>query len=327
MAQTNMDAPIRPLVNADCPALSLGQTVGAALIALRSMSLAQKIVYFYVVDEERKLRGVVPTRRLLMSTPDTPLATIMITQLLTIPDSATIFDACEYFVMYRLLAFPVVDKENHLLGMVDVSLFTDEMQDVAEAQTARDIFQLIGVRMAEGKRASPWAGFKNRFPWLVCNIVAGLLCALLAGLYENLLEMAVILAFFIPVVLTLAESISIQSMTITIQSLHDGRGLPAMFRALRIEFFTAAFLGLASGVAVALAALLWKHDPAASLAIGIAIALSMITAALLGVLLPTLIRAFRGDPHLAAGPIVLALADLATLLFYFNLAGMMLRHT
>jgi magnesium transporter len=325
MPLTNMDAPIRPLVNPDCPALRLGQTVGEVLTSLRSLNLAQKIVYFYVVDAERQLRGVVPTRRLLMTQPETKIETIMIDQLVTIPDTATVLDACEFFVMYRLLAFPVVDRENHLLGVVDVSLFTDEMQDVAAAQTARDIFQLIGVRMAEGKRASPWAGFANRFPWLLCNIAGGLCCALIAGLHAHLLSVRVVLAFFVPMVLTLAESVSIQSMTITIQALHAGRHAGGKFvRALLTEFLTAAMLGSASGLLVGLTAAVWKHEYDAAVAIGVAVALAIVTAALLGVMLPTVVRAFRGDPHLAAGPIVLAVADLATLTFYFELASHML---
>jgi len=324
MATGSLDVPLLPLINRDVPALRLEQTIGEVLVALRSMKLAQQIIYFYVVDQERKLRGVVPTRRLLMGKPETPLEKIMLDQIISIPDTATVFDACEFFVMYRLLAFPVVDRDNRLLGTVDVSLFTDEMQDVAAAQTARDVFQLIGVRFAEGKQVGPWDGFRNRFPWLVCNIAGGLACALVAGLYEHLLSVVVVLAFFVPVVLTLAESVSMQAMTLTIQNLHAGRGGRKLVRDLATEFFTAGLLGLASGTVVGLAALLWKHDLRVAAAIGGAIALSIVTAALLGVMLPTAVRAFRGDPHLAAGPIVLAIADLATLTFYFNLARLLL---
>jgi magnesium transporter len=167
-------------------------------------------------------------------------------------------------------------------------------------------------------------GFRNRFPWLLCNIGGGIICAFLAGLYESFLDSVIVLALFIPVVLALAESVSVQSMTITLQSLHGRRvGWRNTLRAVTAEFLTAVLLGSASGLLVGLVALVWKRQPAVAAAIGASICLAIITACLLGILLPTALRAFR-DPKIASGPIVLATADVATLLFYFNLAGLML---
>ena len=168
-------------------------------------------------------------------------------------------------------------------------------------------------------------GANCRFPWLLCNVGGGLLCAILIGRYEHLLDILVVLALFIPVVLALAESVSIQSVTLTLQNLSDGPIDWSVFgRALLKEFATAAMLGAGCGTLVGLAALVWKGAIGVGLVLVLAITLAMITACLLGVLMPTALRALKADPKIAAGPIVLALTDLATLIFYFNLAAILM---
>jgi magnesium transporter len=324
--QQKLDEPVIRHARHDYTTLQADQTIAQALESLRGGKLGERIVYFYVVDQGNRLLGVMPTRRLLMSSPDVRVRDLMNTNVISIPESMTTLEACELFVMHRLLAFPIVSEENKLLGVVDVNLFTEEMFEVSERQSAQDIFQLIGVHIARGRHVSPLVGFADRFPWLLCNIAGGIGCAFIAGLYENFMNAVIVLALFIPVVLALAESVSMQSMTITLQGFHEaGFDWRSIARSLRREFLVAALLGAASGFVVAAIAFIWKREPMIALAIWISIALSMITACLLGVLLPTLVRLFRGDPRIAAGPVVLATADIATLLFYFNLAGVLLR--
>jgi len=132
----------------------------------------------------------------------------------------------------------------------------------------------------------------------------------------------VVLALFIPVVLALAESVSMQSVTLTLQRLHGGPPVRGFLRRLIIqELGAAALLGAGCGTVVGTIATLWKGDPMLGAVVGLAITASVVTAGLLGLLLPTALHALRRDPRIAAGPIVLAVADVATLLFYFNLAG------
>ena len=156
-------------------------------------------------------------------------------------------------------------------------------------------------------------------------MAGGLLCAILASHYESLLDHLVVLALFIPVVLTLAEAVSIQSLTLTLQNLSDGPlNLKVIARGVGKEFLTALMLGMGCGTIVGIAAFVWKGAIGVGLVLALAITVAMITACLLGVLMPTALRAMKADPKIAAGPIVLALTDLATLLFYFNLAGILM---
>lgn len=298
-------------------------TISVALERARALPGTNVVLYCYVVDDENRLAGVVPIRRLLTNPPDAKIADIMIHDVVAIPSWATVLVAAEYFVNRRLLAFPVVKDDGTLLGIVDVSLFTDDVLALAH-ESFDGIFQIIGVHATEGR--TPWSSFKDRFPWLLSNITGGLLCAMLASRFESLLDVAVVLALFIPVVLALAESVSIQSVTLTLQNLHTGKFAWSPFgRAVVKEFATAALLGLGCGTLVAAAAWVWKGGGLVAAVLGSAIGASMITASLLGLVLPTALHASRADPKIAAGPIVLALTDLATLLFYFTVAGALLR--
>jgi hypothetical protein len=189
--------------------------------------------------------------------------------------------------------------------VADIGLFTREMADLADRQTAEDAFQLIGIHLRQN--VGPWAGFRDRFPWLMANVTGGLLAAFVTSRYESLLDAAVVLALFIPVVLALAESVSIQSVTLTLSTLHHATSaLPPLRRVAR-EIATATLLGIGCGVIVGGTAGLWQQNLLLFTAISVAITLSMITASLVGLLLPTMLRALRKDPNIASGPIVLAL--------------------
>jgi len=302
------------------------QTVGEALAYVQQSRVEGRIVYFYVTDDAGRLVGVVPTRRLLLNPPETKIADIMVRQVIAIPEQATLTDACEFFMLHRLLALPVVDDERRIVGVIDVELYTDEISDLARRGESDAIFQLIGIRLAQVSRASLVGAFRRRFPWLLCNIVGGLACAVLAACFETVLHEAIVLAMFIPVVLALGESVAIQTLTLSLQT-HHGLRLDwrMLWRILRRESTLGILLGLAAGALVALAALGWHGRGVIPLVIFDAILASATTAALLGLLVPAALRALERDPHVASGPIVLAMTDVATLFYYFGLAAWLLR--
>ncbi len=336
------DRPVATVARTDFIVLRQDLTVQQALDAIRSGSHAreatgaaepapsdhengERIVYFYIVDEQDRLVGVVPTRQLLTASLQQHLSDTMIRHVVTIPDTASILDACEFFVMYRFLAFPVVDDQQRMVGMVDVSMFTDEVFDIAERQKTNEVFELIGFRVAQVRDASPVRVFRFRFPWLLATITSGIFCALLAGAFEATLAQSLVLAFFITLILGLGESVSSQSMAVTIQALRAARPtLRWYIRTLRRELKTALLLGLSCGMIVALIAGLWRGEAAPAMVIGGSITLSLCSACLTGLTVPTLLHALRLDPKIAAGPLTFALTDILTLLFYFTLATLWL---
>jgi magnesium transporter len=326
VSEANLGDPIVRHMRTDPARLGVNLTVGEALAAIRQSPPPARIVYFYVVDDADRLKGVIPARALLLSSPEARLADIMLRSVIAIPAGATVLDACEFFMLHRFLAFPVVDPERRLIGAIDVELYTDELRDLSGGPSD-DLFQLIGVHLARARQLTPLRAFRNRFPWLMCNVMGGVAAAFLCGLFRAELERAVTLALFIPVVLALAESVSIQSISLTLQVF---RGKPPswllIFQRLHREFLVGLLLGGGSGLLVGSVALAWLDQwPLAWCVLG-GITAGVASAAVLGATVPSLLRRLKLDPQVAAGPIVLALTDVITLVCYFHLARSVLGH-
>jgi magnesium transporter len=311
----HFDEPVQKHPRHGFPLLRAGLSVKEALEAVRREGLAERIVYFYVVDEEGRLAGVLPVRRLLTADPGRRLSEIMVSHVVAIPATASVLEACELFAMHRFLALPVVDEARRVVGAVDISLFTDEVFDIAERQEFDDLFQAIGFRISELRRASAAAAFRIRFPWLLVTIAGGTVCALVAGAFQATLAESLVLVFFLTLVLGLGESVAAQSMTLTVQALHSVQPTLRWYvRALRRELATGLMLGAGCGMLVASVVGLW--DSRTALAVGASVALSLVGASLLGLTVPSVLRALRLDPKVAAGPVALAVADILTVLVY-----------
>ncbi|MDA0835826.1 MAG: CBS domain-containing protein [Planctomycetota bacterium] len=326
MKTYHLDDNILKYARADFVRVKQSSNIGEAMHEIRTTQLPGRIVYFYVVDDDNVLQGVLPTRRLLMSKPDVLVRDVMLTNVISVPSTATLADACDLFMLHRLLGLPVTDEENKIVGVVDVEVYTDEMSDLVRKEESDDFFQLIGVRLAEIRKASIPVVVKNRFPWLLCNVAGGLIAAVIAGFFQEILDRVVALALFVPVVLALAESVSIQSLTLTLQAHHGHQPvniiaeLASLFRELPVGLL----LGIGCAVLVGIAAWTWKGDAPVAAVLLLSISLSVTTATLLGMLVPVALRMLQTDPRIASGPITLALTDISTLLFYLGLATTML---
>jgi magnesium transporter len=321
----HLNEPVVKYARKDFPLLGHDWTVEHALEVIRQEGVGEKIIYFYVVDDKARLAGVLPTRRLLTAPVGTRLKDVMITRVVKIPHTATVLEACEMFVMHKFFAFPVVDGDGHVEGVVDVTLFAEEVFDIAEREQMEGVFEAIGFRASQVRGASPWKAFRYRFPWLLATIASGTVCAVLAGLFEATLAKSLIIAFFLTLVLALGESVSIQSMTVTIQALRLTQPTVRWYLdSLRREVPTAAMLGAACGVVVGLIVWLWRGAAMSALTIGGSIVASVTLACVFGLSIPFVLHALKLDPKIAAGPITLAVADVCTLLIYLLLATWLL---
>jgi len=315
-----LEHPITRYMRFDFCEVHAEQTVAEALNDLRIQQPEGRIIYFYVMDEADHLVGVVPTRRLLLSQPEAKIANLMVRNVVTVPSAATVREACELFLTHRYLAFPVMHNDR-MVGIVDVEVFAEGIDDLEQTKQQEDLFQLMGIHLSAAQQSSAWAGFTSRFPWLICNIVGGILAAFLTHAFEPLLAKVVSLALFVPVVLGLSESVAIQSVTLALHLLH---GQPPTLKALatrsRRELATGAMLGAACGLIVAMVALVWlgKRDVALCLLAGIGVGVA--GSAVFGLSMPYLLRLLQRDPQVAAGPVALVLADMLVLTVYFSVA-------
>jgi magnesium transporter len=325
----DFNSPIVDHARKDFPLLDAGMSVADALERIRREGVGERVIYFFATDAEERLVGVLPTRRLLTAPLETRLEEIMVRRVVAIPASATVLEACEFFVLYKFFAFPVVDRARRVVGVVDVSLFAEEMLEAGEREEERptvvnlgdDVFEALGFRLAQIRGASPWRVFRYRFPWLLATVAAGTACAVLAGAFEATLAGSLVVAFFLTMVLGLNESVSMQSMTLTIQALRVSTVTRRWFlENLRRELGTALLLGLACGTLVSAIVWIWRHDVKGAAVVGTSIAVSLVTACLFGFSVPSLLHSLKLDPKIAAGPVTLAVTDFFALAFYFSLA-------
>jgi magnesium transporter len=276
------------------------------------------------MDDEDRLEGVVPTRRLLLSPPEAKVREIMVPRVVTLPSTATVNDACQLFLAHKFLAFPVMHGER-MMGIVDVELFAEGIDDLERTKQQDDLFQLIGVHLTATQQVSPWQAFLGRFPWLLCNIGGGILAAVLAKWFDALLVEVVALALFVPVVLALSESVAIQSVTLALLVLH---GQPCNLSTLKSrlagEATTGLLLGLACGTIVAAVCLAWLGQPRVALCLLLGISLGVTASAAFGLSMPLVLRMSGRDPQVASGPIALVAADMITLSIYFSAAQWLL---
>jgi len=309
----------------DFVALPQGLTVQQALNAVRHQGVGDKIVYFYVVDDDDRLVGVLPTRRLLTPPLDQPLSEIMISRVVAIPHTGNVFDACDAFVLYRFLALPVVDKQRRIVGIVDLNLLTDEALDISEPERADEMFETIGFQVQQLRDTSPLRAFRFRFPWLLATVTSGTICAFVASFYEVTLTTTVMLAFFLTLVLALGESVSSQSMMVAIQSLHSTKPTFKWYvRAFHRETSTAMLLGVSFGAMISLIVWLWSGNGVVALVIGGSILMVLFAASFFGLTVPAVLHASKLDFKVSAGPVTLAVTDISTILFYLGVASIFL---
>jgi magnesium transporter len=330
----NFDAPVAEHARKDFPLLDANMTVGNALERIRREGVGERVIYFYAVDEQKRLVGVVPTRRLLTASLEMLLSEIMVRRVVAVPAAATVLDACEFFVLYKFLAFPVVDDKRRVIGIIDANLFAEEILEAGESEdrfratapVGPEFFEALGFRIEQIRGASPWRSFRYRFPWLLVTVTGGTLSAILARFFEATLARSLVLAFFLTMVLALNESVSMQSMSVTIHALRSmsvtGGWLAAAFRR---EAITALLLGVACGLVVSAIVFMWRHDVAGAFVIGGSIAVSLMSACVLGLGVPSLLHRFKLDLKIAAGPVTLAIADFVALVIYFTSAWLVLR--
>ncbi len=317
------DLPVQDVARRDVVVLAQNETIAAALVRLRGVGLGERIIYFYVTDNEGKLVGVVPTRRLLLSDPSAVVGEVMISPVISVLESDSFGDALRILIESRFLALPVIDHQGRLTGILDITRYTQQVLDLERRESAEEIFQIAGVHLEE-ETHNPLRMARGRFPWLLCNVASGLAAAFVSRAFDGLLSAIVALAFFIPLVLTLAESVAMQSVTMSLAHLSLLRRrlrARSMLREIAVGFL----LGGGTGVLVGIVGMVWlgARDVALVVAVGIVVASAI--GAIFGVLVPRAVHHWKLDPKIASGPAVLALTDIASLAAYFTLAAAVLQ--
>ncbi|MFL7791563.1 MAG: magnesium transporter [Anaerolineae bacterium] len=299
-----------------------GMTTEQAIAHLRASELEPGAVYYlFVVDADVRLVGVVPLRRLILAPPDQLIASIMDTDVIRVRADQDQEEAARLMSRYDLLALPVVDGEDHLLGLIT----HDDLVEVLEEEATEDIYRLGGLPEEHPHDAPILFALKTRLPWLALNLGTAMVSGVVLKLFENTIAQVAVLAMFFPVVAGVSGSAGTQALTVTVRGLSLGELDPRDgLRALGREVLIGLANGLTVGILVALIALLLGGVPILGVVVGIATLLNMIGAGIAGAVVPVFMQVLKIDPALASPILVTTITDACGYLFYLGLATLVL---
>jgi len=309
-------------MNPNVFALSEDLTAGEAITALQTARDVEMVFYLYVVDDRRHLVGVVSLRRLLLVPPDTPLKRIMTTEVHSAEVDTDQEDVARQVASYNLLALPVVDAENKLVGVVTV----DDVIDVITDEATEDVYRLAGLAAHDGVQTPPGEAFRRRLPWLAVNLVTAFVAASVVSLFTDTIAQVVALAVLMPVVAGMGGNAATQTLTVIVRGLALDEVTWANARSALIkEGLIGLGNGLALGAVAGLGAWWLAGDPILGLILGLAMILNMGVAAIAGTLIPLGLRALGVDPALASSVFITTLTDVFGFLSFLGLAALFIR--
>jgi magnesium transporter len=309
------------LMNPNVYALPEDLTAGEAITALQTSRDVEMVFYLYVVDERRHLVGVVSLRRLLLVPPDTPLKRIMTTEVYSARVDTDQEEVARQVASYNLLAIPVVDPENKLVGVITV----DDVIDVIKDEATEDVYRLAGLSADDGVLSPPLESLQRRLPWLGVNLATAFLAATVVGMFEYTISQVVVLAAFMPVVAGMGGNAATQTLAVVVRGLAIGELTWSNARsALQKE----ALVGLGNGVVLGAVAMLGAWLLEGNVVLGGVLALAMIInmfiAATAGTLIPLGLRALKVDPALASSVFITTLTDVFGFFSFLGLATIFL---
>jgi magnesium transporter len=297
-------------------------TVEQAFAHLRASQVEPRTVYYlFVVDADVRLVGVVPLRRLVVSPLSADIASIMDADVISVQADADQEEAARLMSRYDLLALPVVDGENHLLGLIT----HDDLVEVLEEEATEDIYRLGGLPEEQPYDAPIYSSLRTRLPWLALNLGTAMVSGIVLRLFESTIAQVAVLAMFFPVVAGVSGSAGTQALTVTVRGLSLGEIDPRDgFRALGREVLIGLANGLVVGALVALIALALGGAPILGLVVGVATLLNMIGAGIAGAVVPLIMQVLKVDPALASPILVTTITDACGYLFYLGFATLVL---
>jgi len=313
------------IMSPDMVAVHEEMTVSQAIDHIRKSVSTEQAFYIYVVDDHEHLVGVVPLRRLITADPSTPVKLIRNEEVASVTPETDQEEVARLVTKYNLLAIPVVSADRRLLGTITV----DDVIDVIHEEATEDIQRFGGAGGDETVFDPPSAVLSKRMIWRLINLATAILAASVIGLFEGSIRTLATLAVFMPIVASMGGIGTTQTATVVIRGIALGDMTTAhIWRVLKKELSLGLSTGAANGAVMAAIAYIWKGQFLLSVILGIALTFNMLVAAVVGTLIPLLLKTFRLDPAIASSVIITTFTDvfgffsflgLATLLIHFLL--------
>ena len=292
-----------------------------ALKSLQDQTEAEMVFYLYITDDDDRLVGVASLRALATTRSNTLLKDIMVKRVLSVRPETDQEDVAQIVAQYNYLAVPVLDADDHLIGIVTV----DDVVDVIREEATEDFLQMAGAgKDREILLKSSWENARARLPWLFASWIGGIVAATIIGAFEHMLQSIIALAAFIPVIIGMGGNIGTQSSTIIVRGMATGRieigsEMKVLFKEIRVGLILGGLYGLMLGLFAKFRFI--DVDPMLGVVVGLSIGCSMLMAVAVGTFIPMFLRKVDIDPAIATGPFVTTSIDILGVLFYFVIAG------
>lgn len=289
--------------------LRQGLTVGQALQKIRLSDRDKETIYYaYVTDDNRKLVSVVSLRQLLFTIPDVFIREIASQRVIRVRTDTPQEEVAQLMKRYDLIALPVVDREERLVGIVTV----DDVVDILEEEATEDIQRLAGVSGDESPLSPPLAKIRNRLPWLLGIMALYIGASSAIAPFQKTISMVPVLAVIMPLFSNTGGTVGIQAVTVTTRGLGVGEVTPKdTLKILRRELVAGLGTALALGLTMVVLALIWTspQERWVALVAGLVMATNSVVAVTLGTLLPMALKRLKLDPALVSGPLVTTVLD------------------
>ena len=313
----------------DVFALHENTTVSEAIASIQNQEEQEMVFYLYVIDDREHLVGVISLRDLITSKPDRTLNQLMTTHVHAVLPLTNQEEVAQIVSRYNILAVPVTDESNKLMGIITV----DDVIDVIREEATEDFLQMAGAgRDRDILMKSTFSNVKTRVPWLFASWLGGMLVATIITSFEETLGQVIALMAFLPIIIGMAGNVGTQTATIIVRGIATGRvepstALKVVFKELEVGLMLGLLYGLLLGGAGYLLGTVGYMDVGVmtsiqlAITVGIGIILAMATAAFVGALVPVLLNRVNLDPAVATGPFVTTSVDILGVVVYFMVAG------
>nr|WP_236784906.1 magnesium transporter [Alteribacter salitolerans] len=296
-------------------------TVRDAVEKFKSFAeLTRNIYYLYVIDENKRLVGVVSYRDLLLADTNEQISDIMFNRVISVPVNMDQEEVAQIIQRYDFLACPVVDENNVLKGIVTV----DDVIDVFIEEANEDIEKLSASGKDIDFNTKSYVAAYRRLPWLVLLLFIGLISGSILDGFEDTLNQVVALIFFMPMIAGMTGNTGTQSLAVVVRGLvTNDLDKKTVMKLVFREFNVGIIIGITCGILVFLIATVWQ-DPMLGFVVGISLFTTLIIGTLAGTVIPLTLYKLGVDPAVASGPLITTINDIFSLLIYFGIASALL---
>lgn len=293
------------------------KTIESTLKYIRNETDAETTYYLYVIDRNYVLKGVVSLRDIVSHELSVTIQEIMNPNVMSVHYSVDQEEVAQTFEKYGFMLMPVVDDDNHMIGVVTV----DDILEIMVEETTEDIHRMAGIAKEEKVDGSIRDSIKSRLPWLIINLLTAILASSVIDLFSDTISKIVALSAVMTIISGMGGNAGTQTLTIIIRGLSLGEvEKENAMRILRKEVAVGLATGAVIGLFVAGIAMFYEFNPFFGLIAAIAMILNMVCAAIAGYAIPLLLEKLKIDPALASGVFVTTFTDVLEFFFFLGLA-------